>query len=149
MHEDVPYHTEVRWLSRGKVLRRFYDTRIEIARFMESKQKVIPELEDEKWLSDLSFLCDITEHLNALNVKLQGRKQLITEMRDSVKAFQMKLRLWERQMRQGNLSHFPICKSVSDTVAIPFPTEVYADKLNTLKVEFSRRFADFETEIQP
>ena len=31
----------------GKVLRRFYDTRVEIARFMESKQKVIPELEDE------------------------------------------------------------------------------------------------------
>lgn len=106
-------------------------------------------LEDEKWLSDLSFLCDITEYLNALNVKLQGRKQLITEMRDSVKAFQMKLGLWERQMRQGNLSHFPICKSVSDTVAIPFPTEVYTDKLNTLNVEFSRRFADFETEIQP
>ncbi|XDV39475.1 hypothetical protein PO909_008719 [Leuciscus waleckii] len=144
VHEDVPYYTEVRWLSRGKVLRRFYDTRIEIARFMESKQKVIPELEDEKWLSDLSFLCDITEHLNTLNVKLQGRKQLITEMRDSVKAFQMKLRLWEGQMRQGNLSHFPICQSVSDTVTIPFPAEVYADKLNTLKVEFCRRFADFE-----
>ena len=60
---------------------------------MESKQKVIPELEDEKWLSDLAFMCDVTEHLNALNFKLQGRKQLITEMRDSVKAFQMKLRL--------------------------------------------------------
>ncbi|KAJ8393337.1 hypothetical protein AAFF_G00062380 [Aldrovandia affinis] len=101
VHEDIPYHTEVRWLSRGKVLRRFYDTRVEIARFMESKQKAISELEDEKWLSDLAFMCDVTEHLNVLNVKLQGRKQLITEMRDSVKAFQMKLRLWEDQMRQG------------------------------------------------
>lgn len=144
MHEDLPYHTEVRWLSRGKVLQRFYDTHNEIARFMESKQKAIPELEDEKWLSDLSFLCDITDHLNGLNVKLQGRKQLITEMRDSVKVFQLKLRLWEAQMRQGNLSHFPVCQSVSNAVTIPFPTEVYADKLNTLKVEFSRRFADFE-----
>ncbi|KAL0152417.1 hypothetical protein M9458_052140 [Cirrhinus mrigala] len=36
-------------------------------------------------------------------------------------------------------------KSVSDTVSIPFPTKVYADKLNTLTVEFIRRFADFET----
>ncbi|KAI7805541.1 putative general transcription factor II-I repeat domain-containing protein 2A-like [Triplophysa rosa] len=143
---DVPYHTEVRWLSQGKVLRRFFDTRAEIAHFMESKNKSIPELENEKWLSDLAFLCDITEHLNDLNVKLQGRKQLITEIRDSVNAFQMKLRLWEGQMHQANLSHFPICQSVSDTVTITFPTELYADKLNTLKAEFSRRFADFESQ---
>ncbi|KAI7811513.1 putative general transcription factor II-I repeat domain-containing protein 2A-like, partial [Triplophysa rosa] len=135
VHEDVPYHTEVRWLSRGS-----------IARFMESKNKSIPELENEKWLSDLAFMCDITEHLNNLNVKLQGRKQLITEMRDSVNAFQMKLRLWEGQMRQANLSHFPVCQSVSDKVTITFPTELYAVKLNTLKAEFSRRFADFESQ---
>lgn len=146
VHQDVPYHTEVRWLSRGKVLRRFYDTRAEIARFMESKQKAVPELEDEKWLSDLAFMCDITEHLSSLNLKLQGRKQLITEMRDSVKAFELKLRLWEGQMRKGNLTHFPTCQTISATVTIPLPTQVYADKLNTLKAEFSRRFADFESQ---
>ena len=60
-------------------------------------------------------MCDVTEHLNALNVKLQGRKQLITEMRDAVKEFQMKLLLWEGHMRQGNLAHFPTCQSVSDS----------------------------------
>ncbi|XP_010771180.1 general transcription factor II-I repeat domain-containing protein 2A, partial [Notothenia coriiceps] len=146
VQEDLPYHTEVRWLSRGKVLRRFYDTRTEIARFMESKQRPVPELENEKWLGDLAFMCDITEHLNSLNVKLQGRKQLITEMWDSVKAFELKLRLWEGQMRRGNLTHFPTCQTISATVTIPRPTQVYADKLNTLKEEFSRRFADFESQ---
>lgn len=103
MHEDVSYHTEVSWLSRGKVLRRFFDTRTEIAHFMESKQKSIPELENEKWLTDLAFFCDLTEHLNDLNVKLQGRKQLVTEMRDSVNAFQLKLRLWEGQISFSRL----------------------------------------------
>lgn len=49
-------------------------------------------------------------------------------------------------MCQGNLTHFPICKSVNHTVTILFMTKVYANKLNTLKVEFSRRFADFETQ---
>ncbi|KAK0152700.1 General transcription factor II-I repeat domain-containing protein 2 [Merluccius polli] len=108
---------------------------------MESKQKVIPELEEEKWLSDLAFMRYVTEHLNALNVKFQG-----PEMRDSVKEFQMKLCLWEGQRHQGNLSHFPTCPSVSDTVTIPFPTKLYADKLNTLKAGFSRRFSNFESQ---
>ena len=113
---------------------------------MESKQKAVPELEDEKWLCDLAFMCDTTEHLNTLNVKLQGKKQLITEMRDDVKAFELKLRLWEGQMRKGNLTHFPTCQSLSATITIPLSTRVYADKLNTLKAEFNRRFADFESQ---
>lgn len=35
-HEDVPFHTEVHWISWGKVLQIFYDTRIEITRFMDN-----------------------------------------------------------------------------------------------------------------
>ena len=69
---------------------------------------VIPELENEMWLNDFGFMCDVTEHLNVEH----GRKQLITEMRDAVKEFQMKLLLWEGHMRQGNLAHFPTCQSV-------------------------------------
>ena len=67
-------------MSLGKALQRFYETRIEIDCFMEIKPKVLPKLEDGKWLSDLVFRCDVMEHRNALNVKLQSRKQLITEI---------------------------------------------------------------------
>ena len=37
----------------------------------------MPELEDEKWLTDLAFLVDLTIHLNELSRHLQGENQLI------------------------------------------------------------------------
>lgn len=44
---------------------------------MESNGKSVPELEDEKWLSDLEFLVDFTAHLNELNMRLQGENQIM------------------------------------------------------------------------
>ncbi|KAG8235640.1 hypothetical protein J437_LFUL013631 [Ladona fulva] len=78
---------EVRWLSRGKMLKHFYDLRNEIKCFMDSKGKPVPELENENWLADLAFLVDITAHLNELNMRLQGENQLINDMFQAVTAF--------------------------------------------------------------
>ena len=120
------------------MLHRFYEVREDIASFMAMKGKAVPELANEKWIHDMAFMCDITHHLNALNVKLQGCKQLITDMRDAVKVFRTKLRLWENQMQQGNHVHFPTCQSVADNLNTAFPNERCAEKLKTLKAEFER-----------
>jgi hypothetical protein len=55
---------------------------------------------------------DVTGHLNTLNKELQGKDKLITEMFDSIKAFKVKLRLWEKQLKVRDLVHFLHLKSL-------------------------------------
>jgi hypothetical protein len=43
---DVLYHTEIRWLSRGKLLKRFFELRHEIEIFLTEKQKFHEKLSD-------------------------------------------------------------------------------------------------------
>ena len=55
------------------------------------KDHHVPELQNESWQIDLAFLVDITTHLNELNTKLQGKNQLVTQLYEHIKAFQLKL----------------------------------------------------------
>jgi hypothetical protein len=47
---DILYHTEVRWLSCGTMLKCFLVLRLEIETFMKEKVKVMAKLSDKKWL---------------------------------------------------------------------------------------------------
>ncbi|KAL2087322.1 hypothetical protein ACEWY4_018381 [Coilia grayii] len=138
---DVLYHQEVRWLSRGRVLRRFFDLREEIRVFQARKTSNIQVPTDKNWISDLAFLVDITEFLNALNLQLQGKDQIITQLYDHVRAFKQKLLLLIRHLSTENLAHFPSLKEVGwKEDSAP----KYIDILNNLVHEFDSRFEDFK-----
>ena len=137
--KDVPYYCEIRWLSRGKVLERIFKLKDEIQQFMEGKGNPIAEFNDAEWISDLAFLADITSHLNELNSRLQRKGQLINCMFDHVKAFQVKLSLWENQINNKNFTHFPILLNCKDK-----NTQKYAKFISELREEFENRFHDFK-----
>ena len=68
---------------------------------------------DPRCLRELAFLSDITEHLNILNVKLQGKENLISDMFAILKAFLPKLDLFKNQIARGNFTHFSNCKTLA------------------------------------
>jgi len=51
---------------------------------------------------DLAFLVDITTHLNELNVRFQGKNQLISNVFQIITAFELKLKLWQSQVKVTN-----------------------------------------------
>lgn len=65
-HGDLLLHTDVKWLSRGKILQRFLSLLGEIKTFMENRGEDTNLLTDPDWLLDLSFLTDVTEKINLL-----------------------------------------------------------------------------------
>ena len=142
-HSGVPYHTAVRWLSVGKVLRRVWDLKTEILLFLEikGKDKEFPQLKQSEWLSDLAFAVDLFEYMNELNIKLQGKGTFAHEMHSIVKAFRVKLKLFSRQLSQNITTHFATLATMAQPI---MPNDMYTNIISALDNEFGSRFVDFQ-----
>jgi hypothetical protein len=141
--------TEVGWLSRGRVLQRFVALKEEVAKFLQNEPRKFQELENESWNHDLFFFCDITAHLNDLNIQLQGKDQLIFQMFAAVKSFKMKLKLFRNQLSKGDMCHFPSCAQRIPQRKHAELGEEYAKQIGLLIEEFDRRLTlSTEEEVQ-
>lgn len=160
-YETLLFHTEVRWLSKGNMLERFFELREELkVFFIETKmQRFLEDLCDQTFEVQLAYLVDAFGYLNQLNLQLQGSESdklkgvgNIFVFEDKLHAFLCKLDLWIKNIEEQNFKSFPTLKHLADDKC--YASHVYKilpnilTHLGMLKAEFSRYFPEYDKETQ-
>jgi hypothetical protein len=92
-HKGLHYHTEVRCLSKGKVLEQVIFLQLEIVSFFDTENTDgFNFLQDNIWWLEVLFLNDLFNKLDILNLSHQGAEEnIITITPGKHKAFEEKL----------------------------------------------------------
>ncbi|KAJ4928903.1 hypothetical protein JOQ06_004525 [Pogonophryne albipinna] len=143
-HDDLLFHNDVRWLSKGKALERFIELRDQVVEFVkQSKSKGAADylciMQDKTYMSNVAFLADIFSHLNALNLQLQGKEKSVVNLVEKLDAFRRKLDLFNTDLISGKLLHFNTLKTVGESNV----TRNMKQFMTQLRENFSTRFDDF------
>ncbi|QQP54701.1 Uncharacterized protein FKW44_007616, partial [Caligus rogercresseyi] len=148
-YRDLLLHTDIRWLSRGRILLRFLSLLSEIKDFMKSRDEDTSMLEDTAWLLDLAFLTDITGKLNNLNRALQGKGKTVADMISALNAFKAQMNIFSAHLQRKKVLHFPSLQmvlkdNVSASESFGKVAEKYSQVINRLGQEFESRFCDID-----
>ena len=95
----------MRWLSRGKLLTRFFKLRDELKVFFTDDNFHLPDhLHDGGFLKLLAYLGDVFSRLNDLNLALQGPSTTIFKVWDKIETMIKKLELFSVRINKDNRS---------------------------------------------
>lgn len=145
-YSDLLQHNNIRWLSKGQVVERFWQIREQVTSFLQNldiqeARKHLDFVTNKRNMLAVAFLKDILKYLNALNTELQGNEKLICDLIQSVSAFRRKLDIFEKDIASQEFIHFPTMleyKKISEE-----DIAVYIRFLSDLGKEFAARFQDF------
>ncbi|GBP79554.1 Zinc finger BED domain-containing protein 5 [Eumeta japonica] len=129
-HKTLLFHTELRWLSRGKTLTRLFELRAELQMFLsaDTSFNLKDRLYDRTWLSRLSFMAYIFQKLNALNLSLQGKQTIVFQAYNKITAFKRKLDFWIIWVGKREIESFTsLSEFVSENDSEMFQDDVFEE----------------------
>ncbi|XP_072400769.1 SCAN domain-containing protein 3-like [Diabrotica undecimpunctata] len=131
-------HTEVRWLSKGTCLKRFYDLFDSVLEFFESKDD---SLRDNllKFKSDIGYLTDLYDKFNETNLQLQGDNLNLIKAKGTISSSVSKLNLYRQNLGRRQFHQFQNLSSVETNDE---DILVYCQYLEALQEDFRNRFQD-------
>ena len=104
--ERLLLHTEVRWLSKGNCLRRFYSLFSTVVEFFQALDDSV-SLELISIEADIAYLSEIFMKFNKVNLQLQGNRVNLIKVKSTVLAFISKLELYKCNLGRHKLFQFP------------------------------------------
>ena len=91
-YKTLLVHNAVRWLSRGRALKRVFLLREQLYQFLTEKGHInATKFNNPLFLAKLALLTDLFTHTNFLNTNLQGRGKFVFELHNSIRGIVNKL----------------------------------------------------------
>lgn len=150
-HTKLLFHTEVRWLSRGKVLTRLFELCDEVKLFMHQMDELSDRMHDFQWLAKLAYLADIFSFLNTLNLALQGETVTAFTVQDKIKAARMKLDLWCARLDRREYDNFPTLADfllTADEAVHNDTTAAFKEHLRGLHAQLGKYFPELGMDFE-